>query len=424
MDDDNKKKAGEEWVDQILRDIHSEQSNQDDAFDSEKDVNPPVEEEPTGHFDKQPRTTEPVKPKSHPTRKSRTRHTRVKRVGILTTFLYLGISIGICVAASIFCLNAVGDILAISRPNAAVQVEIPEGTDTAALGKILKEAGLIEYPWMFEIVAKYEGMGEIASGTYVLNQNMGYNSLMNAVEKSQQPRKTVSVTIPEGLTLTDISQLMEENNVCKATDFMQAVQNTDFGFDFEDEIPDDDLIYYHLEGYLFPDTYEFYENENALNVIRKMMDNFKRKITPQIRAQMLEQDMSLHELLTLASIIQAEAPDVENMAMVSSVYHNRLNNPSEYPRLQADPTRKYADEEISVSVGVEGKKIVDAYNTYEGEGLPPGPINNPGMAAIEAALNPAETNYYYFCSNLKTRQFYYAETLEEHEQNLVKANLK
>ena len=449
MDEDNKREeAGQEWVDQILRDIRAEEAAkqapaandsagpQSAAPDQQPrrpvSDNPPASSGTTGRFRSQSSRTSagrqaaarsPRTPDKQP-RRSRRKRTRVRRVGYVNTIIYIVATLAICVVASIFCLRAAADVLAVSRPDKAVEVEIPEGTDTAALAQIYKEAGLIEFPWMFELVAQYEGMGTIEPGSYVLNTNMGYTSLMNAVEKSSQPRETVNVTIPEGYTLSEIADLMEENNVCSASDFMHAVENTEFDYDFVGEIPDDDLIYHRLEGYLFPDTYEFYTNENALNVVNRLLSNFDRRITAEIRSMIEAQGMTLHEVLTLASIIQAEAPDEENMALVSSVYHNRLDNPSEFPLLQADPTRNYADEEIAVSVGIDGQRIINAYNTYEGEGLPPGPINNPGMAAILAAISPAETNYYYFCSDLRTREFFYAETLEEHEQNLVRANLR
>ena len=114
------------------------------------------------------------------------------------------------------------------------------------------------------------------------------------------------------------------------------------------------------------------------------------------------------------------------MAKVSAVYQNRLNNPAEYPLLQADPTRKYANEQILADLGDEGQMMATAYNTYESEGLPPGPINNPGLAAIKAAVFPSTEmeGYYYFCSDLKTREFFYAKTLDEHNANLVKAHLR
>ncbi len=414
MDEDKKKDQETDWVDDLLKEVAKEQEEE----------KAPEQPSPPPPPPKQSAPSEPVRKKTPKApKKRRPKRVRVHRVGITYSILYIVVALVLCGAATIFCLKAAADVLAINQPDMAVEVEVPEDTDLEELSQIFKDAGVIQYPWMFQIVAKYEGMGEIASGTFVVNRNMGYTALMDAVEKSEQPRETVTVTIPEGLTINEIAALMEENNVCSASDFVKGVNGTDFGFDFEEEIPQDDNIYYSLEGYLFPDTYEFYTGDSALNVINRLMSNFETKIA-DVRAQIQQSGMSLHEVLTLASIIQAEAPDAENMALVSSVYHNRLNNPSEFPRLECDPTRNYANEVVLENNNTTSQKMADEYNTYVSEGLPPGPINNPGMAAIQAALNPAESNYYFFCSNLKTRQFYYAETLAQHEQNLIKANLK
>ena len=133
--------------------------------------------------------------------------------------------------------------------------------------------------------------------------------------------------------------------------------------------------------------------------------------------------MELEEVLTLASIVQAEAANTKDMKNVASVFYNRLNNPNEYPLLQSDPTTNYVEEVIIPYSQVQTEKINIAYDTYKGAGLTPGPICNPGLDAINAVLYPAETDYYYFCSNLETGEFFYAETLEEHEQNLVTAGL-
>ena len=419
MDEDKKREQETDWVDQLLQDVAREVEEEEPAPGPEI----PADPEPA------PSPPPPQKPRSRPEpppkkqKKRRPKRVRVRRVGVAYSLIYIAAALVLCGAATVFCLRAAADVLAINQPDMAVEIEVPEGTDLEEYSHILKDAGVIKFPWMFQIVAQYEGMGEIASGTFVVNRNMGYTSLMDAVEQSDQPRQTVTVTIPEGLTINEIADLMEENGVCSASDFIRDVNATDFGYDFEEEISQDENIYYSLEGYLFPDTYEFYTNDSALNVINRLMSNFESKIEG-VRAQIEQSGMSLHEVLTLASMIQAEAPDEENMALVSSVYHNRLNNAAEFPRLECDPTRNYANEVVADSAAAGSQQAADAYNTYVSEGLPPGPINNPGMAAINAALNPAESNYYFFCSNLKTRQFYYAETLAEHEQNLTRAHLR
>lgn len=414
MDEDKKNGQDSDWVDDLLKEVAKEQA--EDPPPTQPSAPPPPPKQTT--LSNPVRNTPPKKPK-----KRRPKRVRVHRVGVTYSIIYIAVALALCGIATIVCLKAAADVLAINQPDMAVEVEIPEETDLEELSQIYKDAGVIQYPWMFQIVAKYEGMGEIASGTFVVNRNMGYTALMDAVKKSEQPRETVTVTIPEGLNINEIAALMEENGVCSASDFVKGVNDTDFGFSFEEEIPHDDNIYYNLEGYLFPDTYEFYTNDSALNVINRLMSNFEKKIA-DVQAQIEQSGMSLHEVLTLASIIQAEAPDEENMALVSSVYHNRLNNPGEFPKLECDPTRNYANEVVLENNSATSQKIADEYNTYASEGLPPGPINNPGMAAINAALNPADSNYYFFCSDLKSRKFYYAETLAQHEQNLIKANLR
>ena len=132
---------------------------------------------------------------------------------------------------------------------------------------------------------------------------------------------------------------------------------------------------------------------------------------------------TLEETLTLASIVQAEAGDTANMKRVASVFYNRLNNSDDFPLLQSDPTSAYVRDVIIPNSDYVTDNMKTAYDTYKGAGLPPGPICNPGLDAIKAVLYPAETDYFYFCSNLETGEFYYAKTLEEHEANLVKAGL-
>ena len=359
-----------------------------------------------------------------PPRRKRRIPKRIYRRGRLGAFFYVAGSLAICVAFAFFFLSAFNDLLAFSKPNQAIEVTIPEGADTDDIAQILKENGLIKYPGIFSYVSSFEKYdGEYQPGDHVLNTNMGYTTMMSTMCTVVDKMDTVTVTIPEGLTINEVAALLDENNVCNGDDFLEKVNSNQFGYDFEEEIPNTSRLFYRLEGYLFPDTYEFYKNDSALNVIKKLMNNFDSKITPELEAEMRKKGLTLHETLTLASIIQAEATS-DQMANVSSVYWNRLTHPEVFPRLQADPTRDYANDEIMTHLGDRDKSVADYYNTYVSEGLPPGPINNPGMAAIEAALNPAETSYYYFCTDLRTKEFYYAETLEEHNANVRKAGLR
>ncbi len=352
----------------------------------------------------------------------RRKRKKVRRKGKIYSIVYILVVLAVCAVISYFCISAINDVLAVTKPDKAIEIVIPEGATTKEISNILHDEGLIKYPWIFEKISGYENYdGKYAEGEHVLNTNMGYTIMMRTMQKSNQ-RETVTVTIPEGLPLNKVARILSENGVCEAADFMSKVNSTDFGFDFEQQIPDDSRIFYKMEGYLFPDTYEFYKGDSPLNVIRKMLVNFDSKISADVKDLMTKQGMDLHELLTIASIVQAEAPNVEEMKKVASVYLNRLNDPATFPRLDADPTRDYATEQILGNQG--SQEIADAYNTYVGNGLPPGPINNPGLDAIMAVLQPEDTSYYFFCTDLRTGEFYYAETLEEHNQNVQKAGLR
>ena len=189
-------------------------------------------------------------------------------------------------------------------------------------------------------------------------------------------------------------------------------------------VPDDELRFRKYEGYLFPDTYEFYTNMNPKEVVKKFFDNFDRKVDTEVMQEIRNLSNGLGELdnlITLASIIQKEATDLENMKMVSSVFHNRLNNSSTYPYLQSDATTNYIRDDIRSFMTQDNQEMYDAYDTTKVVGLPVGPICNPGMDAIEAAIHPADTNYYYFVSD-DAGTYYFAATLEEHEANIRKAN--
>ena len=194
-----------------------------------------------------------------------------------------------------------------------------------------------------------------------------------------------------------------------------------------------------LEGYLFPDTYEFYvvdylkQNKNydtstwAKKAADKMMDNFEDQITKKMKARMKELGMSLDETIILASLIQREGKTEEDMAMISSVFHNRLDDPENFPQLQSDTTDTYIEQTIKPKITSSNKaqmqKIEDAYDTYKCVGLPVGAVCNPGLDAIHAALYPDDTNYFYFLA-ARDGTFYWAETLEQHEQNIIDADLR
>ena len=226
-----------------------------------------------------------------------------------------------------------------------------------------------------------------------------------SIQSTIPARKEVAVTVPEGYSFMQIAQLLEKKGVCTAKAFYETCQNyTPKSF----TIPISDDRCFRMEGYLFPDTYRFYENDAPQDVLVKMLNNYHSK-TGGIS----------DEILILASIIEREARSETHMKLVSSVFHNRLNHSAEFPYLNADPTREYVNNYITGNSLVKDQsKYAPLYNTCgKRRGLPAGPICNPGLRAIRAAQDPTESQYYYFFYG-KDAQNHYSETLQEHEQKM------
>ena len=346
---------------------------------------------------------------------------RVYHRGWGISLAYTAVTVLLCVFIAVMFLRVFNDVLAFITENRAVTITIDADDTVDDVAGKLKEAGLIKYDWLFSYVAKFEGStGPYQEGEHTLNDNMNYMQLLSEIEVQPVARETVWVTFTEGMTVDQMADLLEENGVCDADDFREEVMSgADYGYDFEQEMSTSSDIYYPLEGYLFPDTYEFYTNETPANVITRMLQNFQNKIDT-VQDQMAEMGLTQHQTITLASIIQSEASgDPANMALVSSVYWNRLNDPENFPMLQSDPTRNYANSTILMTgQSSTYQQKAAAYDTYQCTGLPAGPICNPGMDAILAALSPETTAYYYFISD-SDGNFYFAETLEQHEANIA-----
>lgn len=194
-----------------------------------------------------------------------------------------------------------------------------------------------------------------------------------------------------------------------------------FGYAYEDHLPSfQDEKFYQMEGYLFPDTYTFYQEMDVELVCQKILENFNEQdhqgyVRPAgctERHPGSDHHPGIH--------VQAEAGNTEQMATISSVFWNRLNNATEYPLLQSDPTTKYVEEVIKPHSESYNEDLYTSYDTYQCTGLPAGPICNPGIEAIQAALYPDNTNYYFFYSNIDTKETYFAETIQEHEANQKK----
>lgn len=349
------------------------------------------------------------------------------------------------VLLSKFIMTSINDMLAVGRQSETVQVEIPEESSLSDVAHILKDKNVISEEWFFKLYAiATKSSKSFLSGTYELETNMDYQSIINHIRNKNNIREIVEVTITEGMNVIECASLMEKNKICDKEEFLKCCSSTklDEKFEFLGKIGNDSKRVYRLEGYLFPDTYKFYRGEGAVNVITKLLSNFQKKIykKPAFESRSTEsiyqlaenQNIELDKLMNLASLIQAEAAHKEDMFKVSSVISNRLATISNGGRnkfgeftmnfLRVDATRYYPYKvEAAIPADIK-KNFSSVYNTYKVEGLPPGPICNPGLDAIEAALFPAQTDYFYYCHN-EAGETFFARTNEVHLSNMKKAGL-
>lgn len=234
-------------------------------------------------------------------------------------------------------------------------------------------------------------------------------------------RPTVRVTVPEGYTVYQIAKLLEEKEVCPSKDFLAAVNAPPAGNTFATAIKNSKERPFLLEGYVFPDTYDFYVGESSESALGRFINNMESKLTEADYTRAKELGYSMDEILTIASIIQEESGFPAQDAKVSSVLHNRLKSNS-FSRLQFNVTFEYLDNSVEPVIAGGRAKYNSLYNTYVRKGLPAGPISNPGSSAIKAALYPAETDYYYFVTD-KDWNYYYAATYAQHIANCKKAGV-
>ncbi len=275
----------------------------------------------------------------------------------------------------------------------AVVVEVPAGSSTSAIAALLQEHGIIRHPLFFRLSSRMGGHdGAFLEGTYSLRPSMGYEIIFETLEGKRENESLTRVTIPEGYELRQIAARIAETGLVSEDAFLDAANNHTFDYAFLSDLPDRDN---RLEGYLFPDTYFFYEGMSADDIINAMLKRFDEVYTDEYEARARELQMTTDQVVTLASIIEREAVGDKDRKDVSSVFHNRLAS-SEYPYLQSCATVQYILQERKPVLSESDTRIQSPYNTYINEGLPIGPIASPGKASLEAALYPNQTDYLFF----------------------------
>ena len=345
-------------------------------------------------------------------KKQRKKH---KGLGALVWVLCI---IAVSVALSSVALMAFTDIAGISFSEPQTyEISIPEGASTEQIANILKDAGAIKHPFIFRIYSKLKNEdGKYQYGYYTFKSGEGYSGIISTLQTIGAVAEEKTVTIPEGSSIEDICDIFVDSGLCDKTEFVNAVEHHKYSYSFLSDIPTES-VYYQLEGYLYPDTYRFayVEDEgesNAVRAIDRMLTTMRERVfTDENIAKAKDLGYSMHEVLTMASIVQLEAGAYpKQMPKVAQVFYNRLESPSFTPKmLQSDPTEKYPDSR---------------YHTYSIEGLPPGPLNSPSLYAVNAALSPDKSiTAFYFVTD-KNGEFYYSATLSEHKSVIASLQSK
>lgn len=319
---------------------------------------------------------------------------RRKRFGCLGGLMYFVFIVGISIILAMLLWLGACDVLALKKDDTTAVITVEKDFKVSDVSKQLADAGIIKYEFLFNIFAKFShAQDKIDPGTYELSSQYDYRALIVKMQAGAGSQLTTSVTIPEGYTLKQTFELLESKNVCDYSELEEIAKNYPFKHEFLQEIPLGDAT--RLEGYLFPDTYEFFIDDDPVGVINKMLNNFDNRVTDEMREVVEESGMSLHDIVIIASLIEKEAANDDERPNIASVIYNRLNN-WDNPLLQIDATVQYALPERKENLSYDDLEIDSPYNTYKYAGLPAGPIANPGLASIKAAIEPASTNYYYY----------------------------
>ncbi len=352
---------------------------------------------------------------------AKTRAKRKKRKGLVKSILWVVAIFVISITLATVLIVGTGEFLGIGPGRGKdIVVEIDEGMSTRKIAKRLKEAGAINSELAFRVYSKLKGLdSSYLYGIYTFNNEVGYEALTEILTTMGTKASSVTVTIPEMATVDEMAKILEEKNVCTAKDFKNAVNYCEINNEIIEKLPTE-KVYYRLEGYLFPDTYDFYcygEAEGADNrfsseecaemAVKKMLNKMEEVLNADNIKKAEDMGYSIHQILTMASIVESESSNAsDEMPKVAAVFYNRLKS-ADFSRLQSSPSSKYPYG--------NGR-----YDTYQCLGLPPGPICAPSLNAINAALNPtADFDYYYFVSDAKM-EFHFNKTLAEHNSTIAR----
>lgn len=348
---------------------------------------------------------------------------KIIRKIVLTVFLILVIVISGVVGGGYLYINSA--LKPVDPDNTEpIKVSIPIGSSVSSIAAILEKNNVIKDDKVFKYYVKFKNESGFQAGDYELNRSMTFDEIISILKSGKVIQEPVfKVTIPEGNQLTQIASIIAKHTPYSEQEVIDRLNDKSFIEKmkqlYPDTITDEVLaenIKYPLEGYLYPATYSFYDEDPKLDDILEPMIKKTDEVLKEFQDLLMEKEMSIHELLTMASLIEEEATAKVDRENISSVFYNRLekNMP-----LQTDPTVLYAKGEHKDRVLYKDLEVDSPYNTYKVTGLPPGPISNAGKVSIEAALKPADTDYLYFLAK-PDGEVIFTKTLNEHNKAKAK----
>ena len=360
---------------------------------------------------------------------------------ILSTVIWLAMILAIGISLGRVLWVCCADVMAFGKEPQKVTITITEDDTIKTVAQKLGHANLVRYPGLFEFFAKVTGKDDnISPGTFTLNSQLDYNAMINAMVYYGSSREVVDIMFPEGVNCAQIFKMLADKNVCSVEELEEYAANGELkDYWFLEGVERGDK--YCLEGYLAPDTYKFYTDDEPRRVLEKFLNEFDDRFTDKMKTSfetikkqyaanlrangfgssyINEHTLTLHQVITLASVIQKETSSDSECYDIASVFYNRLVNPS-IQSLGADATVYYALGDYFGEIDeltAEHLNVDSPYNTRKYKGIPPGPICNMGVQALYAALQPNDTSYHYFVYDKEKGAHRFAITQREHLQNV------
>ena len=343
---------------------------------------------------------------------------RSRRKVFLTLIVIALCAAGLCAGWRIYYNNQLEPV---SNSNKKIIVEIPEGSNIDDIAKILYESGLIKNRMVFQSYAgrHSRGIKQIKAANYRFKPSMSSVEIFNAMLNGKDYDGAVAITIPKKKNIKEIGEILESRHICSSEDFINETKKiSDYKkrYSILSSYPDNAAGRTPMEGYLFADTYQFTSNSSAAAVVSQMLANTQNKFSDAMLKKISDHHQTVDQILTMASLIETESKLDSDKPKVASVFYNRL---SKNMKLQSDATVNYALGEKKTKITNTDLKVDSPYNTYANNGLPIGPICSPSLKSIQAAINPAKTDYLYFVSDASGKT-YYANNLQDHQSNVDK----